>query len=401
VAGTLEAPDQLRVQAQLQRLQRARAEARAAALEEEEDEGESNRGGKAVSWLRDAGAALMTWLRPSRRARQRSARQRQALSNLSKAALALASLAVLQLFAGSDSPADAEPLCKPAAAGLNHGCSALLGPTAACVALASAAESTCWLLDTFNLLALPRLILWALAPPTNSGRRGKGAGGSLFGGLMSFWTRLHGHAPVGKGLMARCTLLPLQHHCALGGHGHVDRLRWHLDTVQRLLGLEREGAFGADGHCDERCGSLSLSRWSAGIRKHTGAYSLLCEQQFGEGAEFDGEMCACRKGFVVKGGMCRRPSKGGDARQGGDNSALEEPKASYLEKSMSNACATGLNPDGTRRFVLNCFSIVQIKEKNADTCRKDGSCGAEGARSKKAFRRGATISGGLKLQDSA
>ena len=35
-----------------------------------------------------------------------------------------------------------------------------------------------------------------------------------------------------QGLMARCTLLPLQHHCSLGGHGHVDRLRWHLDTVE-------------------------------------------------------------------------------------------------------------------------------------------------------------------------
>ena len=41
-----------------------------------------------------------------------------------------------------------------------------------------------------------------------------------------------------------------------------------------------------------------MSRWNSGIRRHTGAYSLLCEQQFGEGAEFDGEMCACRKGYV-------------------------------------------------------------------------------------------------------
>jgi len=55
-------------------------------------------------------------------------------------------------------------------------------------------------------------------------------------------------------------------------------------------------AFGDVGGC--RCGALSMSRWNSGIRRHTGAYSLLCEQQFGEGAEFDGEMCACRKGYV-------------------------------------------------------------------------------------------------------
>ena len=77
-----------------------------------------------------------------------------------------------------------------------------------------------------------------------------------------------------------------------------------------------------------------MSRWNSGIRRHTGAYSLLCEQQFGEGAEFDGEMCACRKGYVrnlvhswllaqardvlaeicvlqvVRGGMCRKVARG-------------------------------------------------------------------------------------------
>jgi hypothetical protein len=48
-----------------------------------------------------------------------------------------------------------------------------------------------------------------------------------------------------------------------------------------------------------------MSRWNSGIRRHTGAYSLLCEQQFGEGAEFDGEMCACRKGYVRAPLSCR------------------------------------------------------------------------------------------------
>jgi hypothetical protein len=47
--------------------------------------------------------------------------------------------------------------------------------------------------------------------------------------LSSFFTR---HAnTVNRGLIARCRLLPLQHHCSLGGPGHHDRLRWHLDTV--------------------------------------------------------------------------------------------------------------------------------------------------------------------------
>lgn len=43
-------------------------------------------------------------------------------------------------------------------------------------------------------------------------------------------------------------------------------------------------------------------------RQHSGTYNFLCEQQFGEGAEFDGEMCACKKGYVVRGGSCRRAS---------------------------------------------------------------------------------------------
>ena len=40
-----------------------------------------------------------------------------------------------------------------------------------------------------------------------------------------------------KGLIARCRLLPLQHHCSLGGPGHHDRLRWHLDTVCVRVGV--------------------------------------------------------------------------------------------------------------------------------------------------------------------
>jgi len=76
--------------------------------------------------------------------------------------------------------------------------------------------------------------------------------------------------------------------------------------VLHILELERAGSFGPDGRCvGERCISLSISSWVAGFRRPIGAYTLLCKQQFGEGSEFDGEMCACRLGYVVKGGVCR------------------------------------------------------------------------------------------------
>jgi hypothetical protein len=37
------------------------------------------------------------------------------------------------------------------------------------------------------------------------------------------------------------------------------------------------------------------------------------QQQFGPGAAFDGEMCACRDGYVVRDGMCRRAAAGAAA----------------------------------------------------------------------------------------
>ncbi len=41
---------------------------------------------------------------------------------------------------------------------------------------------------------------------------------------------------------------------------------------------------------------------------HAATYDLLCEKQFGLGASFDGEMCACKKGLSVSAAVC------GDAR---------------------------------------------------------------------------------------
>eukprot|EP00960_Hanusia_phi_P061551 764872-Hanusia_phi.AAC.3 len=52
------------------------------------------------------------------------------------------------------------------------------------------------------------------------------------------------------------------------------------------------------------------SRWKGGRRmakrnaqtskSHFAAYDRLCMKQFGIGAKFDGEMCACQEGYVVK-----------------------------------------------------------------------------------------------------
>mmetsp|Transcript_40997 Transcript_40997/g.64003 ORF Transcript_40997/g.64003 Transcript_40997/m.64003 type:complete len:117 (-) Transcript_40997:86-436(-) len=53
------------------------------------------------------------------------------------------------------------------------------------------------------------------------------------------------------------------------------------------------------------CEKLNLSAAGTECSRTKGAYTLLCKQQFGEGSEFDGEMCACRLGYVVKGGVCR------------------------------------------------------------------------------------------------
>jgi len=162
-----------------------------------------------------------------------------------------------------------------------------------CRSLATKARSLCYIIESIPGMRLVETILIWIA---------------RLGRLSSVFSRNGNNG--NKGLIARCRLLPLQHHCALGGPGHKDRLRWHLDTVMKLLQLEREGSF-SNGLCvGDKCGALSMSRWNSGIRRHTGAYSLLCEQQFGEGAEFDGEMCACRKGYVVRGGMCRKLARG-------------------------------------------------------------------------------------------
>mmetsp|Transcript_9658 Transcript_9658/g.32326 ORF Transcript_9658/g.32326 Transcript_9658/m.32326 type:complete len:857 (-) Transcript_9658:1299-3869(-) len=118
--------------------------------------------------------------------------------------------------------------------------------------------------------------------------------------------------------MVSCRLLPLQHFCVVGGHGHYERLRWHLDTVLEILQLERSGgSYSKDKRCSgEECDSLLSSRWSLGVKRYQESYSFVCVQQFGEGAEFDGEMCACRKGYVVLGGMCRKVKRCDDSESG-------------------------------------------------------------------------------------
>ncbi len=60
------------------------------------------------------------------------------------------------------------------------------------------------------------------------------------------------------------------------------------------------------------------------MRRHSGTYNFLCEQQFGEGAEFDGEMCACKKGYVVRGGSCRRASGSSAVDDGGKKRGKKE-----------------------------------------------------------------------------
>lgn len=196
-----------------------------------------------------------------------------------------------------------------------------------CRSLATKVRSLCYITESIpGMRLLEMLIIWV----------------SRLGRLSSVFTR--NSSAGNKGLIARCRLLPLQHHCSLGGPGHHDRLRWHLDTVLRLLQLEREGSF-SNGLCvGEKCGALSMSRWNSGIRRHTGAYSLLCEQQFGEGAEFDGEMCACRKGYVVRGGMCRKVARG-SGKGGSDEAGVAVLEGGGKSKRLGAAnsgakCAT-------------------------------------------------------------
>lgn len=208
-----------------------------------------------------------------------------------------------------------------------------------CKGIASKARSLCYILESVpGMRLLELLVLFVVRL-----------------GRLSIFSR-HQHSG-NKGLIARCRLLPLQHHCSLGGTGHHDRLRWHLDTVLKLQQLEREGSF-SNGLCvGEKCGALSMSRWNSGIRRHTGAYSLLCEQQFGEGAEFDGEMCACRKGYVVRGGMCRKVARG---KGGGDD-------AGQLEGGGKNSKRLGAAGSGGAK----CASRTKNKKGKARKAKED------------------------------
>ncbi|EKX34530.1 hypothetical protein GUITHDRAFT_119274 [Guillardia theta CCMP2712] len=88
--------------------------------------------------------------------------------------------------------------------------------------------------------------------------------------------------------------------------------------VLEILQLERSGgSYSKDKRCSgEECDSLLSSRWSLGVKRYQESYSFVCVQQFGEGAEFDGEMCACRKGYVVLGGMCRKVKRCDDSESG-------------------------------------------------------------------------------------
>ena len=82
-----------------------------------------------------------------------------------------------------------------------------------CKGIASKARSLCYILESVpGMRLLELLVLFVVRL-----------------GRLSIFSR-HQHSG-NKGLIARCRLLPLQHHCSLGGTGHHDRLRWHLDTV--------------------------------------------------------------------------------------------------------------------------------------------------------------------------
>lgn len=44
------------------------------------------------------------------------------------------------------------------------------------------------------------------------------------------------------------------------------------------------------------------------VQEDTVNYNRLCQQEFGIGAEYDGEMCTCRAGYVNRNGRCARVS---------------------------------------------------------------------------------------------
>ena len=140
-------------------------------------------------------------------------------------------------------------------------------------------------------------------------------------------------------LLLPCRELPLQHLCNLTSEwGHV-RLGWHLDMMHQVLDDQRKRSTLQEQHSDptsahrstklasindpqpaQQCrGQDTHGAWrgregrgaggkgsggggGVGQRRRSGAhastYDRLCQKQFGQGAAFDGEMCACKAGVL-------------------------------------------------------------------------------------------------------
>lgn len=156
-------------------------------------------------------------------------------------------------------------------------------------------------------------------------------------------------------LLAPCRALPLQHYCNLSSTWGSERLRWHLDMMHDLLHSDRVTVQSGPGECEggscdeeQSCpgggsaavrrpvaaareprsqergaarggagvastsgkrsgrGAVSAPRGDQGAKGRRSGYDRLCERQFGVGAMFDGEMCACKSGFAVRKGVCER-----------------------------------------------------------------------------------------------
>lgn len=53
---------------------------------------------------------------------------------------------------------------------------------------------------------------------------------------------------------------------------------------------------------------ILLAQAAKAVQEDTVNYNRLCQQEFGIGAEYDGEMCTCRAGYVNRNGRCARVS---------------------------------------------------------------------------------------------
>ena len=97
-----------------------------------------------------------------------------------------------------------------------------------------------------------------------------------------------------------------------------------------------------------------------GSSQAAATYDRLCEKQFGIGATFDGEMCACKTGFYVKGGLCAPKSGAGAA------AAVEGAGGRGKKRDGNGESANSKGAGGTSRRTMRASTGARAQEGGGD-----------------------------------